>query len=157
MREIVIPPKKYKICRYWRCDLLDNLALTWHQRTEGPIHSENVFKIKLVVWDFWVLSSKVTTCYMGFLYKSQRKCFPWFCLLFSICTCGLDCIPPPPQPQKIIFNQNQFLCTLLWKSTSSLTPLQILLDHISLKWKKEAAGWGKDTVRVSHVNSNKEW
>lgn len=106
--------KKYKICRYWHCDLLDNLALTWHQRTEGPIHSENVFKIKLVVWDFWVLSSKVTKCYMGFLYKSQRKCFPWFCLLFSICTCGLDCIPPPP-PQKIIFNQNQFLCTLLWK------------------------------------------
>lgn len=114
VREIVIPPKKYKICRYWHCDLLDNLALTWHQRTEGPIHSENVFKIKLVVWDFWVLSSKVTKCYMGFLYKSQRKCFPWFCLLFSICTCGLDCIPPP-QPQKIIFNQNQFLCTLLWK------------------------------------------
>lgn len=115
VREIVIPPKKYKTCRYWHCDLLDNLALTWHQRTEGPIHSENVFKIKLVVWDFWVLSSKVTKCYMGFLYKSQRKCFPWFCLLFSICTCGLDCIPPPPQPQKIIFNQNQFLCTLLWK------------------------------------------
>lgn len=100
VREIVIPPKKYKICRYWHCDLLDNLALTWHQRTEGPIHSENVFKIKLVVLDFWVLSSKVTKCYMGFLYKSQRKCFPWFCLLFSICTCGLDCIPPPPPTSK---------------------------------------------------------